>query len=836
MKRIFKAPKSLWVLCLFLMCTHQVMAQTFTIKGRVIDYDTEESMPFANVFFENGTGVTTDLEGYYILETDELEDSLIVSSMGSEDLKKSVNPDLAIQEINFKLRSSSLVMTELVIYPGENPAHPIVRGIIANRKTNNIEKRNSYECERYSKVELDLHNFDTTLFDSKVMKPFDFILDNIDSTSDEKIFLPAYINENIDDLFFIKKRPLKVIQRATRTSGVDASTVVAQTKRLHQAYNIYDTWIPVLEKQFASPVSSLGFFYYKYYLIDSTFINDKWSYQIKFEPKRKQENTFFGEFWVADTSFAIVRLNMRKTPEVNLNLVDRVLIFEEYGTKDSLWLPVKQKMVVDFLPTDKFPGIIARKTTVFKSFKIDDPTTITRYKEKDPEDYEVVELKRPDEYWDENRFEELSKNELTVYQMIDSVKNSPIYKKYSDAVYTITTGWLKIGKLEIGPHYNIYGGNIVEGNRFQLGLGTNLEFSKKFRPEIFVGYGTKDKKWKYGGKFQYNFKGQPRRTFIGASFFDDVIYSNQSSEEAIATSSLASFFRRDIPQRLLHSKEAKVFYQKEFKRGWSTRFSLLNREVDPYGGVYADGSGFNFQFISPQTNEIDTIVTTTEFTFKLRHAYKEQYVAGFFERISLGSRYPIYSLQYTAGIKDVMGSEHTYHKIAIDYDHWFFIQPLGWTRYYLRAGKTFGTLPSLLLEGHTGNETYFYGANTFNLMNRYEFTSDTYLCWTVVHHFDGYLFNKIPLLRKLDWRALAGFRGVWGTLTDANAEANRLNTSDVGGTIPFRSPFPTPYMEANFGIENIFKVFQIQAIWRLNYMDNPEANRFMIQGGVYFAF
>ena len=156
--------------------------------------------------------------------------------------------------------------------------------------------------------------------------------------------------------------------------------------------------------------------------------------------------------------------------------------------------------------------------------------------------------------------------------------------------------------------------------------------------------------------------------------------------------------------------------------------------------------------------------------------------------------------------------------------------------YKIRAGKIFGTIPSILLEAHPGNETFVYSGGNFNLMNLYEFTSDTYVSWKFEHHFDGFFLNRIPLLRKLKWRETAHFRGVYGTLTDANAEANRFNTSDVGGTIPFRSPSPVPYMEAGFGIENIFKILQIQATWRLNYLDNPEASPFIIQGGIYFNF
>lgn len=826
-----------WLIISLLTIVSQVVfAQSYTIKGQIIDNDTEEGVPFANVYLQKtSTGIATDINGFYSIATNDINDTLVVSAVGFQTEKRALE-DIPTQEINIRISPSNLQLSEITVYAGENPANIIVRNIIKNKKRHNFNEKESYECERYSKVELDLHNFDDALFEKKTLKPFQFILDNIDSTTDEKTFLPAYINENVDNLFFIKKRPLRVVPRATRTSGIDASTVVRQVQRLHQPYNIYENWIPVLEKNFASPFSDLGFFYYEYYIMDSTVIDNQWAYNLKFKPKRKQENTFYGDFWVADTTFAILRLSMRKMPDVNINLVDRVTIYEEYKWQDSLYLPLKRKMLVDFLPTEKLPGLIARKTDLYKNFLINQPSTEVKYELEDPEDFTLEELKKSDEYWDNARHEVLSDNEKTIYMMIDSIKNTTVFKRYSDVVYTLTTGWLKVGQLETGTYFNIYGGNAVEGNRFQLGLGTNLDFSTKYRGEIFAAYGTKDKKWKYGGKFHYNLKKQPRREFLGAQYFDDVIYSSQSSEDAIAGSSLASFFRRDIPQRLLHSREGKLFYFKEWKRGWSGRLTALNRVVDPYGAVYADGSGFNFQYISPNTGEIDTTVTTTEFIFKIRHAYKEQFWAGHFDRISLGSKYPIYSFQYTAGVKDILGSEYNYHKIALEYSHWIYTNPIGWFRYYFKAGKTFGTLPMLLLEAHNGNETFFYDSNGFNVMNRYEFVSDTYFSWVFVHHFDGYFLNKIPLIRKLDWRSMAHFRGVWGTLTDANKTANALNTSDVGGTIPFRSPFPAPYMEAGVGIENIFKVLHVQAIWRLNYLDNPEAYHFMVQAGIYFNF
>lgn len=819
--------------------TNTTIAQTYIIEGKVTADDTEEPLMFANIYLtKSEIGIATDLEGIFRIELENLiaDEVLQISTIGYVTQEIPLK-DTSYQYIDLRLFSSNVNIEELVIYAGENPANAIVRNIIERKKINRLEGFDSYEVEEYNKLELDLYNFDTARFDSKALEPFKFILENMDSTTDEKTFLPGYMNENLLDIYYVNNKPQKEILKATKVSGIEGASAVKQLKRLTQRYNIYDNWIYVLEKNFASPFANSGLFFYEYYIIDSAYIQDQWSYKLKFKPRRKQENTFYGEFWVADTTFAIQQISMRKSPDVNINLVDRIVIYEEYNLANEGWLPEKRKILVDFLPTERLPGMIARKTMTYNDFDINNPTTNDNYKNVDPEDVNYNTINSYDsEFWEENRHDTLSSNESIIYQMVDSIQNTKRYETYNDLVYGISTGWIKVGKLEFGEYFNLFGVNAIEGNRLRLGLGTNLEFSTMYRPEVYVAYGTLDKEWKYGVEYQHNFKKTPRREHIKFNHFNDVVFTSRSSEEAIVASSASSFVRRATPQRILRVQETKLYYLKDFKRGVTGQATFLHRILDPYGAIYADGSGFNFQFVNPTTNEIDTTTTSTEFIFKLRHAHKEEFWNGHFDRVSMGSRYPIYSLQYTAGVRGVLGSQYNYHKIALEYRHWFYINPIGWTGYMIRAGKTLGTVPSLLLETSPGNETFIYSGDNFNLMNRYEFTSDTYISWRIAHHFDGLFFNKIPLLRKLEWRSLVHFRGVWGTLTEDNQNANRFNTADVGGTIPFRAPSPIPYMEVGVGIENIFKIFQIQATWRLNYLDNPESIPFIVQGGIYFAF
>lgn len=818
------------------------IAQSFTITGRVIDNDTEEGVPFCNVYIAGETiGTTTDFDGFYTLKLDKYFERITVSALGYT-IQNQPMLNQAEQTLNFRLLPSSLQLDEVVVYAGENPANEIVRNIIANKEANRLEHYENYYCQDYTKVELDFDNVNKVI-DNKWMSDFKIVYDYVDSISDEKPFLPIFIKETIGNVYG-KKGEVRQELEAMRESGIGNSSVLKYLDRMHQPYNIYDNRINILEKPLVSPFANSGLFYYEYYIEDSTFIQGKWCYNLRFKPKRKQENTFYGDFWVADSSFAVVKLNMWMSKDVNINFINRVIIFEEYGLEGNNWTLGKQKMVMDFTPTKESPGLIGRKTSSYKNYTFDQPEFTEKYKKADTQNYNLEELKKEETYWEVTRHDSLSQNEAQIYEMIDTIQELPMYQRYYKFIETVSTGFLTVrkekngfGPLRIGPYANMYYQNVVEGNRFSLGGSADF-LNQTMRLEGQIGYGTKDDDFKYFLRYRWKLKDQPRMMF-GLSYLDDIILTHKSSEDLVANNLFSNSFRRDLPLRMIRSRETKIWFENFWNKGMQVRPILMNRQLDPYGGVEPGGLGFNYQFINPTTSEIDTTVNTTEAVLRLRYAFNEKRVNGTFNYVVMGSsKLPTIELVLTQGIRGVLGSEYNYQKVQLNYSHWIYTNPFGWFRYQIQAGKVFsdGALPMLLLEIPQGNDTYFYNGFSYNVMNRYEFVTDQYINLQLEHHFDGFFLNKIPLIRKLDWREFATFKSTWGTISDENLAANALNTSDVGGTIPLRSPSTVPYMEAGIGIENIFKVFQIHAIWRLNYLDNPEASRFMLQGGFYFAF
>lgn len=807
---------------------------TLRINGKIIDDDTQEPLPFAAIAVLGKTvGTYADIEGNYELTVITTgKDSLSVSMVGYNMVRKPILPNMTT--LNFRLHASALDLEEVVILAGENPAHRIVKGIIRHKEENRMRDLGDYQVEEYAKVELDLHQIDTKMRESKLMKPFAFIFDNMDSVSDERPFLPAFIVETITRVYGNKGKPLKRQPLARQTSGVDNPTIGEFIETMHADVDVYNNWVLLLDKSFVSPFADNALGYYEYYILDSTTINGHWSYKLKYKPKRRQEPTFYGEFWVADTCFALQKVNMRLSPDANINLVNRILLYKEFDFIENRWLPTRSKMVFDFAANDKTPGLIGRKATSYKDYVFDMPQADMIYRKIAPDQVDPTSLQKPPDYWLTARHDSLSKNEAAIYAMIDSIQNVPIFKTYSEVAYLLTAGYKELGFIEIGNLYNLYNYNLVQGHRFKLSVGTSNKV-KRFRALGFASIGMRDKKPRFGGIVQYNISKYPKRRIIGGSYRQEVDFISANSEEGIQNGFLSGIIRRPVPQKLLDMVESKIFYEQYWGKGWSNKITFLNYWANPYENIDGEGGGLNFQYISPQDDTLATI-NTSEIILKTRYAYKEKFLDGQFERLSLGTRYPRITVQLTAGIKGILESQYNYSRVMLNIQHWFYINPLGWLEYDLKLGKTFGTLPYLLLEVHPGNEGFFHDPFTFNTMNRFEFASDTYVALRLQHHFEGFFLNHIPLLRKLKWREVAEVRAIYGTMSRENQFANRLNFVDKARTIPLRAPSPRPFVEVGFGIENIFKVLRFDAIWRVNYHDNPEAPVFVPMASLAFYF
>ncbi|MBU0489183.1 MAG: DUF5686 and carboxypeptidase regulatory-like domain-containing protein [Bacteroidetes bacterium] len=815
---------SLLIISLLLLFPFSGEAQLTKVKGTVTDSITGEPLPFVNIAFKGKTiGTTTDFNGNFMIETKYAGDTLVASCMGYNMIEYPVKKN-QFQTINYALMLANIELSEVVITPGENPAHQILRNIIANKKNNDKDRFDAYQYEVYNKIQFDINNIDEKFKNRRVFRPFKFVFDEVDtSVINGKPYLPVFLSEALSDFYFRKKpKSEKEIINATQISGVDNESVSQFVGNMYINVNIYSNYIEIFQKNFVSPISNQGLIFYKYYLVDSTFVGDKWCYKLMFKPRRKQELTFTGQFWVNDTTWAIKDIDMRIAEDANINFINDLVAHFEFDKVDSVnWMLTKEAVVIDFNPLkNENTGLFGHRTATYKNFVLNQPMNDEFY--NTPTNITVVDSanKKPKEFWETHRHEDLSKNEVSIYEMIDTVKSLPAFRTWVDIVTMVVTGYWVKGNFEIGPYASMLSFNDLEGPRLRLGGRTSNAFSTKLMLDGYCAYGLKDEKFKYGGGFIYMVNKNPRESF-GANYKRDIEQMGLSSNAFREDYILTSVFRRNPADKLSTVEQYDAFYEKEWFGGFSNTVVLKRRDIYPMGMP---------DFVLNQGGEAHhyKTLTTSEMTLKTRFAFQEKFFMGEFERVSLGTRWPIFQVDYTYGIPNCLESNFEYHKVTFNVKDWFNFNPFGYSKYVVEAGKIWGKLPYPLMKLHEGNETYYFDEYAFNLMNFYEFVSDQYVSFYYTHHFEGFFMNKIPLFRKLKWREFGLVKGVIGSMDKKNR--------DLMDFLPNMNEVSKPYFEAGIGIENVFRIFRFDMLWRLSHLDHENVAPVGFRGSMVLMF
>jgi hypothetical protein len=835
----FKQTNSLFIrVCLFTVIllagtSGKSNAQITKIEGQVVDAQTKKPVPYANVYEVSSLqGTLTDDNGHYSLKIINKEaDSLRASLLGYRQVTKPVVRG-RVQTINFELYPQNENLPEVVIKYTGNPADALIDSIIKHKKENSFQAFQTCRYDAYSKTRMDVNNVSEKMLSKGIMKHFNFLLDHMDTSHmSGKTYLPVMITETKSVIYERKSPPKKKeIVTATKISGIENNELIKMTGDITLDVNIYDNYTQLFEKNFVSPVADFAHAYYRYYLIDSAFIRDKWCYHILFKPKRKQDLAYSGGLWVNDTTYSIVNIKMRIAEDANINLVNDLGV-EQYFTKvnDHQWMKTKEKIFIDFNPiekTRKIPGVYAERTNIFSHFVFD--TLVDEKIFNMPESLKIEEdaAGKTEIFWDTIRPELLSHKEQGVYEMIDSIKKVPVFKLYRNFSYGITTGYFPWGKFEVGPYYKLFSYNEIEGGRFRIGGRTSTKLSKKINVEAYLAYGIKDQRFKGGVDLIYLPKKEPRRAFY-ASFKSDMEQMGKSPTSKATDNLLSSVFSRGPIDKLTMVRQYEVAYEHEWFSGLINTFVVNRREMFPLGDAKF--------VIFPETQQdtvFTTSITTTEIGLDTRISFKETYIEGKFRRATIKSKYPIFLISYRYGIPLAQENNYNYNKLTLGIEQWFHLGTIGWSRFRILAGKIWGTLPYPLLKIHNGNETWIYDDYSANLMNYYEFVSDRYVNFYYTHHFDGFFFNKIPGVRKLKLREVIYFRGLYGGVSPENMAFSEFPED-------MRSFGNEPYLETGAGIENIFKMLQIYAIWRLTHLDdpqNPDVKKFGIFASIYFSF
>ena len=823
---------------LFLVITSVTFSQV-KVSGVVLD-EFNEPVPFASVVFKGTTiGTVSNENGKFYLESEKTFTQLEVSFLGFE--KAIIQLKARNFDLKIILKEDSASLDEVVVYSGKikkkgNPAIAILRKIWTKKRKNGIYLYNQYEYGKYEKIEFDLNNIDEKFKKKRLFRGMEFIFEKIDTSNiTGKSYLPIFINEAMYKTYG-KNKPSKKLREeliANKNSGFDSNQQLIEfVKQLYVDYNIYDNYLKFFDKSFTSPLSRTGPSVYNYVLTDSAYIEDKWCYNILFYPRRKNELTFKGDFWVNDTTFAVKQIEMNATKSANINWVKEIYVEQEFNVlNDSVFLLKRDHMMSDFAfrKKDESKGVYGRRTTLFDNYKFDKKREDKFYAAR-VDAYKEEIFNKPKSYWQQNRMEKLNEDEEGIYKMLDTLKTNRKFKQLYNLTATLASGyWEMFNGFDYGPLFSTFGSNDVEGTRIRIGGRTYFGQSDPWRIQAFMAYGIKDDKIKYGigGKWMI---GKKNRVIISAGNRRDVEQTGVSlttTNDVLSRSfASAAFFSRGENFRLTNLNLSNIALDIEPVKNLNFRVGATYKTLRS-----AAPNLFNLNYID-KNGVSQSKIKQTEVDFAIKYTPGRKNIGFGVERsASNDGRYPILFASYTKGVKGVLNSDFNYDKLQLFYKHRILMGGLGKLKYVVELGKTFGDVPLSLLDAVPGNQTLTTAPRTFDLLDYYEFVTDQYASLHIEHNFNGRIFSRLPLLRKLNLREIVGARAIVGSISDSNynlSEFFPLN-NHIGA--------PTkPYYEYHVGVDNIFKLLRIDFVFRGNYLDLPGATKFAIKGGVGFYF
>jgi len=812
------------------------------ISGQIVDIN-NEPLSYVNVYFKNTTnGMTTDFDGRFQLTSQKNRGIIEISFIGYETLSLKFSPKKTYFKIVLKEESNLLDEIVIVSKPKkrlkkkENPAYRILKEIWSRKKKNGLKLVKAYQYKKLITTEIGLNNLDSLFLKKNFKKEYKKVLEELPPNDDGiNYYIPLFLSETVKKIYGNNiLNSVREDVEAEKNNGVNKDGFIFE--RLSNAFNeidIHKNNIEVLKKSFVSPISTTGFETYDYVLHDSITVNNKKTYSIYFFPRRNGDLAFEGFFWVADKNFSITKIKMKIHKDINLNFVRKLSFEKEFTIKDdSIYLPKIDIYSGDFTLTDKDDGnkgLTIKKTSNYSDYIFDKKLPNNFYSEKIIR-YKPKQFSQNETYWDS-----ISKSaeKKHTYELINSVKNKKKIKQISGVLNTLSTGYISIGpSLQFGQYWNTIVRNSVEGIKIKLGFRTFKSTEDRFRLSGFVGYGTKDKRYKFGTEAKYLLNYKPRIA-IGVSYLKDIeqlggklLNTNGLNANVFDPNALFSrgdnYFLSDVNRTAL---KFDIEIKKNLHFGISGAYNIIKSASPTYFSIdYLDDNNSVQSMVTDVSTDIYIAYTPGRFEY------------GFGIEQKMGKNlFPSLVVNYHRGYKGLFNGDFNYDKIQFKYNQPILLGKLGLLIATVDGGKTFGKVPITLLSPIPANQTYWLTKNTFSLMNYYDFVTDTYISGDFEQHFNGFVLNRIPLIKHLKLRSLVTFKTVYGTISDENIAINKSN-------ITYAAPTDKMYYEYGFGFENIgygdIRPLRVDFIWRgkhtsINGLPSPN---FAVRFGVKADF
>lgn len=849
-----------FLLFLLLGCCISVSAQN--IQGVVTDSLTNEPIPYLSVFYEGkGVGSITDNDGNYKVETRKGWNKLTFSAVGYVTKVVNIIPGVT-KNLNVRMRPDDIMLDEVVVKPKRekysrknNPAVELMKKVIAHKKNNKLSENDYYQYNKYQKITMSLNDVTPEMLEKGMYKKMPFLKDQIELCEEtNKFILPISVDETASQKIY-RKHPKseKTIIKGMSSTGVNElfatgdmlSTVL---KDVFTDVNIYDNDIRLLQYPFISPISSSdAISFYKFYIMDTTFVDKDKCFHLTFVPNNSQDFGFTGHLYVlADSSYTVKKCTMNLPKKSGVNFVDNMDIIQEFEQlPNGEWVLKTDDMIVEMTLMKIMQGCQIRRTTRYSDYAFDElPQQL--FKRKGAEIKEADAMMRGDDFWNQYRPVPLTQTESSMDMLVKRLEQMPGFKYVIFVLKAFIENFVETGtkehpsKVDIGPVNTMISNNYIDGLRLRMSAQTTANLNPHLFFKGYYAYGFKDHRSKYMGEVEYSFNKKeylPRefpKNSITFSYQYDVMSPTDKFLKTDKDNVFVSFKTSTVDQ-MSYVRNIALKYENETQFGLKTTVEVKHSTDEPTGGL-AYITNDDQKTLVPE-------IQTMEASLAFRYAPGETFVNTKQRRIPVSFDAPVFTLSHTAGFKGVLGGEYNYNLTEIGLYKRFWFSSWGKIDMFVKGGAQWNKVPFPLLIMPAANLSYILQRETFNLINNMEFLNDRYASLDVSWDLNGKIFNRIPLLKKLKWREAIGFKMLYGHLTDKNNPMKHPGDSELflfptrdGRPTSFVMDPKTPYMECSVGIHNIFKILHIDYVRRLNYLDHPDANKWGVRFMVMMTF
>lgn len=849
-----------FLLFLLLGCCISVSAQN--IQGVVTDSLTNEPIPYLSVFYEGkGVGSITDNDGNYKVETRKGWNKLTFSAVGYVTKVVNIIPGVT-KNLNVRMRPDDIMLDEVVVKPKRekysrknNPAVELMKKVIAHKKNNKLSENDYYQYNKYQKITMSLNDVTPEMLEKGMYKKMPFLKDQIELCEEtNKFILPISVDETASQKIY-RKHPKseKTIIKGMSSTGVNElfatgdmlSTVL---KDVFTDVNIYDNDIRLLQYPFISPISSSdAISFYKFYIMDTTFVDKDKCFHLTFVPNNSQDFGFTGHLYVlADSSYTVKKCTMNLPKKSGVNFVDNMDIIQEFEQlPNGEWVLKTDDMIVEMTLMKIMQGFQIRRTTRYSDYAFDElPQQL--FKRKGAEIKEADAMMRGDDFWNQYRPVPLTQTESSMDMLVKRLEQMPGFKYVIFVLKAFIENFVETGtkehpsKVDIGPVNTMISNNYIDGLRLRMSAQTTANLNPHLFFKGYYAYGFKDHRSKYMGEVEYSFNKKeylPRefpKNSITFSYQYDVMSPTDKFLKTDKDNVFVSFKTSTVDQ-MSYVRNIALKYENETQFGLKTTVEVKHSTDEPTGGL-AYITNDDQKTLVPE-------IQTMEASLAFRYAPGETFVNTKQRRIPVSFDAPVFTLSHTAGFKGVLGGEYNYNLTEIGLYKRFWFSSWGKIDMFVKGCAQWNKVPFPLLIMPAANLSYILQRETFNLINNMEFLNDRYASLDVSWDLNGKIFNRIPLLKKLKWREAIGFKMLYGHLTDKNNPMKHPGDSELflfptrdGRPTSFVMDPKTPYMECSVGIHNIFKILHIDYVRRLNYLDHPDANKWGVRFMVMMTF